>query len=86
MQIYMNIQSSNICLCFLATQQFYEIPKGVLIQIHASTYMLKSFDCQEGKQVRHANSFQRKMFASIYPKQKIIGRWNLLVKLQDVCL
>ena len=31
---------NNICLCFLATQQFYEIRKGVLIQIHASAYML----------------------------------------------
>ena len=43
------IQSSNICLCFQATQQFYETGKGVLIQIHASTYMFKSLDWQEGK-------------------------------------
>ena len=35
------IESSNICLCFLATQQFYETRKGVLIQINAYTYMLK---------------------------------------------
>ena len=79
------IQSSNICLCFLAAQQLYEICKDVLTQIHASTYMLKSSDCQEGKQVRHAGSFQWTMFASIYPEQKIIGRCNLLVKLQDTC-
>ena len=45
--------------------------KGVLIQIHASTYMLQSFDCQECNQVRHADSFQW-MFASIYPEQKVI--------------
>ena len=80
------IQSSNICLCFLPTQQFYVIRKGVLIQIHASTYMLKSFDYQEGKQVRHTDCFEWKMFASFYPEQKIIGRYNLLVKLQDTCL
>ena len=65
------IHTFNICLCFLATQQFYEIRKGVLIQIHASTYLLQSSDCQEGKQVRHANDFQWKMFTSIYPEQKI---------------
>ena len=47
--------------------------KDVLIQIHASTYMLKSFDCQAGKQVRHADDFQW-MFASIYLEQKVIGR------------
>ena len=80
------IQSSNIYLCFLATQQFYETRMGVLIQIHASTYMLKSLDCQEGKQVRHADGFQWKMFPSIYPEQKIIGRCNLLASLQDTCL
>ena len=45
-------------ICFLASQQFYEKRKGVLIQIQASTYMLKSFDCQESKQVRHADGFQ----------------------------
>ena len=67
------IQTSNICLCFLATQQFYEICKGVLIQIHALTYILQSSDCQEGKQVRHADGFQWKMFTSIHSEQKIIG-------------
>ena len=66
------IQTSNICLCFLATQQFYEIRKGVLTQIHASPYMLQLSECQEGKQVRHADGFQQKMFISIYPEQKII--------------
>ena len=44
--------------CFLPTQQFYDIRQSVLIQIHASTYMLKSFDYQEGKQVRHNDCFQ----------------------------
>ena len=38
------IQSSNICLCFLATQQFYEIRKGVLIQIHASRRRVSKSD------------------------------------------
>ena len=42
--------------------------------------------CQEGKQAKHADGFQWKMFASIYLEQKIIGRRNLLVKLQDTCL
>ena len=48
----------NICLRFLATKQFYEIRKGVPTQIHASRYMLKSYYCQEGKQVRHTDGFQ----------------------------
>ena len=80
------IQSSNICLYFLATQQFYEKCRSVLIQIHASKCMLKWFDYQEGKQVRHADGFQWKMFASVYPEQTMIGRCNLVVKGQDTCL
>ena len=35
-----------------------DIRKVVLIQIHVSTYMFKSFDCQEGKHVKHADGFQ----------------------------
>ena len=71
------IQSSNICLCFVATQQ--------LMRYARCSYTNSCF-CQEGKQVRHAGGFQWKMFASIYQEQKIIGRCNLLVKLQDTCL
>ena len=37
---------NNICLCFLATQQFYEIRKGVLIQIHASARRVSKSDMQ----------------------------------------
>ena len=50
--------SPLIFVCFLATKQFYEIRKGVLLQIHVSTYMLKSFDCQKGKQVRYVDGCQ----------------------------
>ena len=58
------MQTSNICLCFLATQQFYEIRKGVLIKIHASTDMLQSSDCQEDKQVRYADGFQCRLLTA----------------------
>ena len=80
------IQSRNICLCFLATQQFYEIRKGVIIQIDASTYILKSFDCEEGKQVRHADYFHWKMFASIYTEQKNHWRMQFIIKIAGYML
>ena len=38
------MQFSNICLYFLATQQFYEIRKGGLIQIHASSKWVSKSD------------------------------------------
>ena len=38
--------SPLIFVCFLATQQFYEIRKGVLIQIHASARRVSKSDMQ----------------------------------------
>ena len=70
------IQSSNICQCFLATQQFCEIFKGVLIQIHASTYMLKSFDYHDGKQVM-PTAFNEKCLLQFIQNKKIIGSHSI---------
>ena len=71
------IQSSNICL-------FSGYPT-ILWDTQGCSYANLCF-CKEGKQVRHADGFQWNMFPSIYLDQKIIGRCNLLVKLQDKCL
>ena len=60
-------------VCFLATQQFYEIRKRVLIQIHAPGRRVIKSDMQ--------TAFSETCFASIYLDQKIIRRCNLLVKL-----
>ena len=73
---YTQIWKKNTAFKYLSMFSGYPTilwDKGVLIEIHASTYMLKLFDCKEGKQVRHADGFQW-MFASIYPEQKVIGR------------
>ena len=80
------IQSSNICLCFLFSGYPTILWDTQGCSYANSCFYVKSFDYQEGKQVRHADGFQWKMFASIYPGQKIVGRCNLLVKLQDTCL
>ena len=47
-KIYSNMHEkcSPLFVCFLATQQFYEIRKGVLIQIHASARRVSKSDMQ----------------------------------------
>ena len=75
------IQTSNICLCFLATQQFYEICKGVPIQIHASTNMLQSSDCHKGKQDSLMTAFSEKCLLQFIQNKKSL---EIHVKIQFI--
>ena len=62
------------------------------MQTHASNIMLKSFDFQEGKQVRHADGFQWKMFCfnllrtKSHWKMQFIGKIAEYMIVKGACL